>query len=148
MAATAPLAALVWAASKAPGVLDGVPVSESFASIPRLGIDIDLRLDAFAMLMVAVISGIGLLICIYSIGYFSHDKPGLARLAGVLVLFGGAMLGVVLSDQLIALFIFWELTSITSYLLIGNDDTNPRARAASCRRSSSPVPAASCSSPA
>ncbi|HYN34501.1 MAG TPA: hydrogen gas-evolving membrane-bound hydrogenase subunit E, partial [Ilumatobacteraceae bacterium] len=49
----------------------------------------------------------------------------------VLVLFAGAMLGVVLSDQLIALFIFWELTSITSYLLIGNDDTNPRARAAS-----------------
>ncbi len=131
VAASAPLAALVWAASKAPGVLDGEPVTESFAWIPRLGIDIDLRLDAFALLMVAVISGIGLLICIYSIGYFSHDKPGLARLAGVLVLFAGAMLGVVLSDQLIALFIFWELTSITSYLLIGNDDTNPRARAAS-----------------
>ena len=131
MAACAPLATLLWAASIASGVLDGEPVTESFAWIPQLGIDIDLRLDAFALLMVAVISGIGLLICIYSLGYFSHDKPGLARLAGVLVLFAGAMLGVVLSDQLIALFIFWELTSVTSYLLIGNDDTNPRARAAS-----------------
>jgi multicomponent Na+:H+ antiporter subunit A len=131
VAAIAPLATLLWASSKASGVLDGEPVTESFAWIPQLGIDIDLRLDAFALLMVAVISGIGLLICIYSLGYFSHDKSGLARLAGVLVLFAGAMLGVVLSDQLIALFIFWELTSVTSYLLIGNDDTNPRARAAS-----------------
>ena len=48
----------------------------------------------------------------------------------MMTIFAGAMLGVVLSDHLIALFIFWELTSITSYLLIGNDDTNPRARAA------------------
>ncbi len=80
--------------------------------------------------MVALVSGIGVLICIYSLGYFRHDEPGLARLAGILTLFAGAMLGVVLSDQLIALFIFWELTSVTSYLLIGNGDTNPRARAA------------------
>ncbi|TFH20985.1 MAG: hypothetical protein E4H05_01100, partial [Acidimicrobiales bacterium] len=130
VAAIAPLATLVWVSSAASGVLDGEPVTESFAWIPQLGIEIDVRLDAFALLMVVVISGIGLLICIYSMGYFSHDKPGLARLAGVLVLFAGAMLGVVLSDQLIALFIFWELTSVTSYLLIGNDDTNPRARAA------------------
>ena len=130
VAAIPPLAMLAWAASQASGVLDGDPVSESFAWIPQLGISIDLRLDAFSLLMVAVVSGIGLLICIYSLGYFTHDEPGLARLAGVLVLFAGAMLGVVLSDQLIALLVFWELTSITSFLLIGNDDTNPRARAA------------------
>ena len=133
LAAVPPLAMLVWAAVQAPTVLDGEPVSESFAWIPRLGISIDLRLDAFSLLMVAVVSGVGLLICVYSLGYFSHDGPGLARLAGVLVLFAGAMLGVVLSDQLIALFIFWELTSITSFLLIGNDDTSPRARAAAPR---------------
>ncbi|MGB0112783.1 MAG: hydrogen gas-evolving membrane-bound hydrogenase subunit E [Ilumatobacteraceae bacterium] len=130
VAAIAPLATVIWATTKANGVLDGTPVTDSFAWVPELGINIDLRLDAFALVMVALVSGIGVLICIYSLGYFSHDKPGLARLAGVLVLFAGAMLGVVLSDQLIALFIFWELTSVTSYLLIGNDDTNPRARAA------------------
>ncbi|MET0661635.1 MAG: hydrogen gas-evolving membrane-bound hydrogenase subunit E, partial [Ilumatobacteraceae bacterium] len=115
-----------------------------------LDIAIDLRLDAFALLMVAIVSGIGLLICIYALGYFApHDTgdthhtvgahhtgaagvidTGVARLAGMLTLFAGAMLGVVLSDQLIGLFVFWELTSITSYLLIGNDDTIPRARAA------------------
>ncbi len=130
VAAIAPLGTVVWAASKASEVLDERPVTDSFAWVPQLGISIDLRLDAFALVMVALVSGIGLLICIYSLGYFSHDQPGLGRLAGVLTLFAGAMLGVVLSDQLIALFIFWELTSITSYLLIGNGDTNPRARAA------------------
>ena len=130
VAAVAPLATVIWAAARASSVIDGDPVTESFAWVEQLGITIDLRLDAFALVMVALVSGIGLLICVYSLGYFSHDKPGLARLAGVLTLFAGAMLGVVLSDQLIALFIFWELTSVTSYLLIGNDDTNPRARAA------------------
>ncbi len=130
VAAVAPLATVIWAAARASAVIDGEPVTESFAWVEQLGITIDLRLDAFALVMVALVSGIGLLICVYSLGYFSHDKPGLARLAGVLTLFAGAMLGVVLSDQLIALFIFWELTSVTSYLLIGNDDTNPRARAA------------------
>ncbi len=130
VAAIAPLATVVWAATQAGAVLDGDPVTASFAWVEQLGITIDLRLDAFALVMVALVSGIGVLICVYSLGYFSHDKPGLGRLAGVLTLFAGAMLGVVLSDQLIALFVFWELTSITSYLLIGNDDTNPRARAA------------------
>ncbi len=130
VAAIAPLATVVWAATNANEVLDERPLTDSFAWVPQLGISIDLRLDAFALVMVALVSGIGVLICIYSLGYFSHDQPGLGRLAGVLTLFAGAMLGVVLSDQLIALFIFWELTSITSYLLIGNGDTNPRARAA------------------
>ena len=130
LAGVAPLATVIWAATNASSVIDGDPVTESFAWVGRLGIAIDLRLDAFALVMVALVSGIGLLICVYSLGYFRHDQPGLARLAGVLTLFAGAMLGVVLSDQLIALFVFWELTSITSFLLIGNDDTNARARAA------------------
>lgn len=129
-AAVAPLATVIWAATRAPGVIDGEPVTSSFAWIPELGVSIDLRLDAFALVMVSLVSGIGLLICIYSLGYFTSDQPATARLAGILTLFAGAMLGVVLSDHLIALFIFWELTSVTSYLLIGNDDTNPRARAA------------------
>ena len=78
--------------------------------------------------MVGLVSGVGLLVCIYSLSYFSRRTPGTGRLAGLLTLFAGAMLGVVLSDHLLSLFVFWELTSITSYLLIGNDDRNPRAR--------------------
>ena len=130
VAATAPLATVIWAATKASDVLDDRPVTESYAWVGQLGISIDLRFDAFALVMVSLVSGIGVLICVYSLGYFRHDQPGLARLAGVQTLFAGAMLGVVLSDHLIALFVFWELTSITSFLLIGNGDTSARARAA------------------
>jgi len=92
VAAIAPLATVVWAAVKASEVVDGRPVTESFAWVEQLGITIDLRLDAFALVMVALVSGIGLLICVYSLGYFSHDQPGLARLAGMLTLFAGSML--------------------------------------------------------
>ncbi len=144
VAAVAPAAVLVWAATRWSGVVDGDPVTESYTWVSGLDIAVDLRLDAFALLMVAIVSGIGVLICIYALGYFAphghghghgdatHDsgEQGVGRLAGMLTLFAGAMLGVVLSDQLIGLFVFWELTSITSYLLIGNDDESPRARAA------------------
>ena len=136
VAALAPLATVVWAVAQAGSVLDGEPTTESFSWVSGLDIAVDLRLDAFSLAMVALVSGIGLLICIYAVGYFAPHEPdgkvkdNVGRLAGMMTIFAGAMLGVVLSDHLIALFIFWELTSITSYLLIGNDDTNPRARAA------------------
>jgi multicomponent Na+:H+ antiporter subunit A len=130
VAAVAPLATLVWTATKFDQVLDGDPVTVDYTWVAGLGLGLDLRLDAFGLAMVALVSGIGLLVCIYAIGYFSHAKPGTARLAGLMTLFAGAMLGVVLADHLLALFVFWELTSVTSYLLIGNDDRNPRARAA------------------
>ena len=130
VAALAPLATVIWAIARSGQVIDGEPVTESFTWVAGLDLTIDLRLDAFALVMVALISGIGLLICLYSLSYWTEDKAGLARLAGVMTIFAGAMLGVVLSDHLIAMFIAWELTSVTSYLLIGNDDTNPRARAA------------------
>jgi multicomponent Na+:H+ antiporter subunit A len=130
VAAVAPAAMVIWAVTQASGVLDGEPVEQRFTWIDQLGLGLDLRLDGFGLAMVALVSGIGVLVCIYAIGYFSHPKPGTSRLAGLMTLFAGAMLGVVLSDHLLALFIFWELTSVTSYLLIGNDDRNPRARAA------------------
>ena len=78
--------------------------------------------------MLLLVAGIGVMVCTYALGYFSSSKPGLARLAGLLTVFAGAMSGVVVSDHLLALFVFWELTSITSYALIGNDDKNPKAR--------------------
>lgn len=135
LAALAPTATVVWAALQWSDVVGsgddgGEPVFESVGWISQLGLNLDLRFDAFALVMTLLVSGIGMLICVYAIGYFSHIEPGQARLAGLMSLFAGAMLGVVWSDHLIALFIAWELTSITSYLLIGNDDTNPRARAA------------------
>ncbi len=128
VATLAPASTLLWLATRAGDAIDGDPTTQRIEWIPQLDLAIDLRLDALAVVMVGLVSGIGLLVCIYAVGYFSHPRPGTARLAGLLTLFAGAMLGVVLSDHLLALFLFWELTSVTSYLLIGNDDTNPRAR--------------------
>ncbi len=130
LAALAPLATLVWVAPRAGRVVDGKVVGERFEWVPQLGLGIDFRLTAFGLIMVALVSGIGLLVCIYAVGYFSDPKPGTARLAGLMTLFAGAMLGVVISENVVLLFVFWELTSVTSYLLIGNDDRNARARAA------------------
>ncbi|MFP5488328.1 MAG: hydrogen gas-evolving membrane-bound hydrogenase subunit E, partial [Acidimicrobiia bacterium] len=128
VAAIAPVLTLAWLASRIGEVLDGQPVLEEIGWVPEIGLTLGLRLDPLGAVMTLLVSGIGVLVCVYAIGYFSHPKPGTARLAGLLTLFAGAMLGVVLSDHLLALFVFWELTSITSYLLIGNDDRNPRAR--------------------
>ncbi len=130
VASIAPAAALAWAIPNWDGVVDGTPVDESVVWVEGLNLTLDLRLDAFALVMLLLVSGIGLLVFLYAIEYFHHIQPGQTRLAGLMTLFAGAMLGIVLTDHLIALFVAWELTTITSYLLIGNDDRNPRARAA------------------
>lgn len=130
LAALPPLVTVLWAIGRAGSILDGSPVVEEVTWVEQLGLGLDLRLDAFGLVMTALVSGIGVLVCVYAYGYFSHPKPGSARLGGLMTMFGGAMLGVVWADHLLALFVAWELTSITSYLLIGNDDRNPRARAA------------------
>lgn len=128
VAAVPAIATLAWLIPQLPGVLDGDPLEESVGWIPQLGLEIDIAVDGFAALMILLVSGIGLLVCVYAVGYFSHPDAGTGRLAGLLALFAGAMLGVVASDHLLSLFVFWELTTVTSYLLIGNDDREPRAR--------------------
>src|SRR5690606_24789117 len=72
------------------------------------------------------------LVFAYGASYFS-DSPELGRLASLLMGFSGAMLGLVVSDNLLAVFLFWEATSVTSYLLIGIDDRSPTARSAALR---------------
>ncbi|HEU0170556.1 MAG TPA: hydrogen gas-evolving membrane-bound hydrogenase subunit E [Acidimicrobiales bacterium] len=129
--AAVPLAATVaWLLARSGGPLDGRPVTESVGWVPALGVDLDLRLDGFAVLFAALVSGIGLLIVAYSARYLANGGAGQGQLLGLLVLFAGSMLGLVLADNLILLFGFWELTSITSFLLIGNDHESVKARAA------------------
>jgi multicomponent Na+:H+ antiporter subunit A len=128
VAALAPAITLIWIATHVTDLLDGGVVEQTVNWVPALDLTLALRADAFSLVMVLLVSGIGVLVCGYAIGYFSHPKPGTARLAGLMTLFAGSMLGVVMSDHLLALFVFWELTSITSYLLIGNSDTDRKAR--------------------
>lgn len=124
----APLAATAWAVWNAADVLNGRTITSRVSWVPGLGLEVDLRFDAFTLLMVGLVSGIGTLVFAYGWRYFG-DGIRVTRLAGLLTLFAGAMLGLVLADNLLVLFIFWELTSLTSYLLIGNDDHDERARA-------------------
>ena len=86
--------------------------------LPSVGINIDLRLDALSLMFSMLISGIGTLIFIYAYYYLSK-KNSLAKLYSLLMLFMAAMLGISLSNNLIILLIFWELTSISSFLLVG-----------------------------
>ncbi|WP_017539328.1 hydrogen gas-evolving membrane-bound hydrogenase subunit E [Nocardiopsis halophila] len=131
LAASVPLAlAAAWALAQAPAVLAGDAAQARLAWVPALGIDLDFRLDALSLAMVLLVSGVGAAIFWYSAGYFRAGERGLGRLAAVMTLFAGAMLGVVTADNLFALYVFWELTSVTSFLLVGHDDRKEGARRA------------------
>src|SRR5690606_2102988 len=86
---------------------------------PGYDLALAFRLDTLALLMVVVVAGVGALVLFYCRDYFPPGQPGTPGLAGLLVAFAGAMLGLVLADDLILLYIFWELTTVFSYLLIG-----------------------------
>ena len=96
--------------------------------IPSLGVRIGLSLDPLTMLLTAIVAGIGLLIVIYSDAYFGDDAKRVKFLA-LLAVFTGGMAGIVVSNELLGLFVFWEITTVSSYLLIGFDDEKAQARA-------------------
>ena len=98
-----------------------------FAWAPSFGLGLSFRVDGLSLLFALLISGVGAIVMVYAGGYLRGD-PRLGRLYALLLAFMGSMLGVVLSDNLLAVFVFWELTSITSYLLIGFDHERPAAR--------------------
>jgi len=113
-----PLGAFVAFATMVPSVSAGAVVQASWDWIPSMGITLSLYADGLSLLFLLIISGIGTFIVWYAAGYL-HGKKDLGRFYLYLLGFMGAMLGVVASDNLVLLFMFWELTSITSYLLIG-----------------------------
>lgn len=102
----------------APDVLDGEMPQFFAAWLPSLGLDFSLRLDGLSLLFATLILGIGLLIIIYAHYYLSENDDS-GRFFACMLLFMGSMLGIVTSDNLILLWMFWELTSISSFLLIG-----------------------------
>lgn len=97
--------------------------------IPSLAISLAFRIDGLSAQMLALITGIGTWIFVYASGYLAHE-PRRGQLFAVLILFMLAMIGAVTADNLIALFLFWELTSITSFLLVGFNHEQAPARAA------------------
>ena len=111
-------AALALLLSLAPRVLAGEVPRAAIAWVPQAGLGASLFLDPLGLLFAGLILGIGLLVMVYARSYLG---PGEAwgRFFVVLLLFQGAMLGIVLSDNVLLLVVFWELTSLTSFLLIG-----------------------------
>ncbi|GAA4724293.1 multicomponent Na+:H+ antiporter subunit A [Promicromonospora umidemergens] len=118
--AIGPAGATVYALSQTAAVLDGRPPAEHLPWIPALGFAIDLRLDPLSWVMLLVVGAVGTLVLLYCSAYFAHDARGLGRFGGYLVAFAGVMAGLVIADDLILLVVFWELTSVFSYLLIGH----------------------------
>jgi multicomponent Na+:H+ antiporter subunit A len=122
--ATVPLAVAGWALTHREGAW-------IHSWVPDLGLSLALRVDALSWLLVLLIGGVGALVLAYCARYFAPGTPGLGRFAAVFVGFGGAMLGLVVSDGLLLMYVFWELTTVFSYLLIGHTGTaRPNRRAA------------------
>ncbi|MEU1368015.1 Na+/H+ antiporter subunit A [Streptomyces sp. NPDC005803] len=123
-----PAATTCWAFAQWDTAASGASVTWSWTWIPAYDVSIGLRLDALAELMVLLAAGIGTLVLLYCASYFKDDTPQLANFAGILLAFAGAMLALVLSDDLITLYVFWELTTVFSYLLIGYDSEQRHSR--------------------
>jgi len=99
-------------------VLGGTTLVQSWPWMPELGLNASFRLDGYGLLFALLILVIGLLVILYA-RYYLAPEDSKERFYGLLLLFMGAMLGVVLSENLLLLVTFWELTSLSSFLLIG-----------------------------
>lgn len=95
-----------------------IPLERRWAWIPSIGVELGFRLDALALVLVLLITGIGTLVFVYAAGYMA-GTPARSRLFVLLLAFMLAMIGCVTADDVVLLFVFWELTSITSFLLVG-----------------------------
>lgn len=127
--AIAPALSFVHFALMLPQVAAGGVVTGGYAWVPSFNLSFSWFIDGLSLTFALLITGIGLLIVLYAGGYMKgHPQQG--RFLSFLLLFMGAMLGVVVSDSLLMLFVYWELTSITSFLLIGFDHERAAARRA------------------
>ena len=127
--ALAPVAIFIHFLGFAGEVADGGLVTGGFAWVPSYNVSFSWLIDGLSLTFVLLISGIGALIMLYSGGYLNGNDQ-LGRFFSFMLLFMGAMLGVVISDSFLMLFVYWELTSITSFLLIGFDHTREASRRA------------------
>jgi len=122
-----PLAMTVWFAFGLTRAVGGEVRSEMLEWVPTLGLNLSFRLDALSGLFAALIAGIGTCVVLYAAHYFD-GHPYSGRFQATLFAFMAAMLGVVLTDNGLALFVFWEATGFTSYLLVGFEHDKAVAR--------------------
>jgi multicomponent Na+:H+ antiporter subunit A len=107
-------------------------LTETVGWLSTLGFDLVFELDGFAVLMALIVLVLGFGVLLYSLAYFEHDST-YARFVGLFMAFAGSMTGLVLAADLFTMFVFWELTSICSFLLIGLNDKSESARQSAVR---------------
>jgi multicomponent Na+:H+ antiporter subunit A len=131
--AAVPAAWFAWFASQIALIGGGgVVAPDPVPWVESLGISLAWRLDGLGLLFALLVTGVGAAICVYASGYLGgHARFG--RFLSALLTFMAAMLGLVIADDLILAFVFWELTSITSFLLIGFSREREAARSAAMR---------------
>lgn len=130
--ALVPAGSVVWTLTRTTAVLAGTGPVEQFRWVPALGLDLDFRLDALSWLMNLIVGTVGAIILVYCSAYFSPRATALGRFSGCFLAFAGAMTGLVLADNTLVVYLFWELTTVFSYLLIGHyHDRQSSRRAAS-----------------
>ncbi|MDT0629130.1 monovalent cation/H+ antiporter subunit A [Alteromonas sp. W364] len=123
----APAIGLIYILSLLPSVLAGNTVTEHLAWIPSVGLTLSMRLDGLALMFALLILGIGLLIILYA-RYYLSEKEAVGRFFAYLILFMTAMLSIVLSNNVLQLWMAWEVTSISSFLLISFWSTKSESR--------------------
>jgi len=125
-----PLSLFIYFLTFLPEIANGKVIYENYEWIPSFGVNLSFTLDGLALLFALMITGVGSLVFLYTSAYLKDHKY-LDRFYGYLSMFMAAMLGLVLSDNIMSLFIFWELTSISSFYLIGfnNDKADSRKSA-------------------
>jgi multicomponent Na+:H+ antiporter subunit A len=128
--ALAPASAAAYALTWTERVAAGEAPTSHTAWVPALDLAVDLRLDTLSWFLLLVVGGVGALVMLYCSAYFKHDARGMGRFAGVLTAFAGAMAGLVVADDLLLLYVFWELTTVFSYLLIGHHEDRKSSRRA------------------
>src|SRR6476661_1624679 len=101
-----------------PSVSDGGVIQQNIVWLPSAGLDLAIRMDGLAWMLAMLVTGIGLLVVLYARYYMSPADP-VPRFFSFLLAFMGAMLGLVVSGNVIQLVFFWELTSLFSFMLIG-----------------------------
>ncbi|WP_104200379.1 Na+/H+ antiporter subunit A [Cryobacterium sp. Y29] len=115
-----PAGAFAYTLTQTATVTAGGAVTQSIPWVPQLGISLSFRVDTLAWLLALVVTGIGALVLVYCARYFTDQEPSLGRFAALLLAFAGTMYGLVTADDLVIMFMFWEITSVLSYLLIGH----------------------------
>lgn len=124
--ALVPLGSFLWLLGQAEAAFGGDVRTERVRWIPTIDVRIDLALTPLNAVMALVVTGVGALVLLYCRWYFREGDREMWRFSAVLTAFAGSMLGLVVSDNLYVLYVFWELTTVLSFLLIGH---NPERKA-------------------